>query len=205
MQKILLSTAYFPCIAWFQQAIAADEVFIEAQENFVKQTYRNRTKIMTSQGIQDLIIPVLHASKKDKITQLLSDENQHWKSKHWNAIQSAYGKSPFFIHYAWKFEPLFIDPSPVHLFAFNFKLIQLLFKSLKIEIELKETSEFLVQPNEIKDLRNIYSAKGMPLENDLLHVKPYYQSFSEKYPFAPNLSILDLLFHQGPAALDYLR
>jgi hypothetical protein len=205
MQKILLSTAYFPCIAWFQHIIAANEIYLEGHENYTKQTYRNRTKIMTAQGVQDLIIPVLHASKKDKIKSLLSDENQQWKGKHWNAIQSAYGKAPFFIHYAWKFEHLFKDNSPVHLYTFNVTIIQLILKSLKVEIELKETSDFWVQPEAFKDLRNAFNAKGMPQEQELLTVKPYYQSFSEKYPFAPNLSILDLLFHQGPAALDYLK
>jgi hypothetical protein len=205
MQRILLSTAYFPCIAWFQRAIAEEEIYLESHESFVKQTYRNRTKIMTSQGVQDLIIPVLHASKKDKIKSLQSDENQHWKGKHWNAIQSAYGKAPFFMHYAWKFEPFFKENSSIHLYQFNLDLIQLILKSLKVEVQLMETSEFSVQPEELKDLRNAFNAKGIPSEQELMLVKPYYQSFSEKYPFAPNLSILDLLFHQGPAALDYLK
>lgn len=205
MQKILLSTAYFPCIAWFQHIIAADEIYLEGYENYTKQTYRNRAKIMTAQGVQDLIIPVLNNAKKDTIKSLQSDENQNWKGKHWNAIQSAYGKAPFFMHYAWKFEPLFKENSSIHLYQFNLNLIQLILKSLKVEVQLLETNEFLVQPEEFKDLRNAFNAKGIPTEQELMVVKPYYQSFSEKYPFAPNLSILDLLFHQGPAALDYLK
>jgi hypothetical protein len=205
MKSVLLSTAYLPPIAWFQQALDAEEVWIEKEENYLKQSYRNRCKILGAQGLQDLSIPVQHLQSKPKITELSSDESQAWKRIHWQAIQSAYGKSPFFIHYAHRIEPYYLTKQVINLYNFNFGLIQEVSQALKLGLTLKETTDFEKAPEDKIDLRNHFLAKGNPREDELIVSKKYYQSFPEKYAFMPNLSILDLLFHQGPAAISFLK
>lgn len=205
MKSILLSTAYLPPIAWFQQALAAEEVWIEKEENYLKQSYRNRCKILGAQGLQDLSIPVQHLQSKPKITQLSSDESQAWKRIHWQAIQSAYGKSPFFIHYAYRFEPYYQNKQAVNIYDFNLSLIKEVLQALKLTLNLKETAHFEKTPDTKIDLRNYFKSKGNPMEEELIVSKKYYQSFPEKFAFMPNLSILDLLFHQGPATISFLK
>lgn len=204
MKSIVVSTAYFPPVAWFQQALAADEIWMEKQENYLKQTYRNRCKILGAHGIQDLSIPLQHTQSKIKINDVVSDESQAWKRVHWQAIQSAYGKSPYFIHYAWRFEPYFKNKEIVNLYAFNFGLIQEVFKSLKLSLNLNETENYENLPKNRIDLRNAFHAKGNPKQEELIFEKKYYQSFPEKHDFVANLCILDLLFHQGPDTVLYL-
>ncbi len=205
MNSILLNTAYFPPIAWFQQALLADEIWIEKQENYIKQTYRNRCKILGAHGVQDLSIPVQHNQSKIRINELISDESQAWKRIHWQAIQSAYGKSPYFIHYAWRFEPYFKSKEVVNLYTFNFGLIQELNIALKLGLNLNETETYEHLPMNKIDLRNAFIAKGKPKQEELILKKKYYQSFPDKHEFVANLSILDLLFHQGPDAVLFLE
>jgi hypothetical protein len=204
MKDIVVSTAYFPTVAWFQQVLAANEIWLEKQENYTKQTYRNRCKILSTHGVQDLSIPLQHTQSKIKITEIVSDESQDWKRVHWQAIQSAYGKSPYFIHYAWRFEPYYKNKEVINLYAFNFSLIQEVFKALKLSLNLKQTESFEPVPSNKIDLRNAFHAKGTPRQAELIFEKRYYQSFPEKQDFVANLCILDLLFHQGPDAVLYL-
>jgi hypothetical protein len=205
MKKVLLPIAYLPPIAWFQHALQADEVWIEQYEHYTKQTYRNRCKIVGAHGIQDLSIPTQHQSQKIKISELQSDENIHWKRNHWLAIRAAYGKSPFFVHYAHLFEPYFLPKESVNVFEFNFGLIQTLLKCFKTPISLNLSREYEITPQDKEDLRNAFHGKGLPHASELLFEKKYYQSFPEKFDFFPNASAIDLLFHQGPAAVSFLK
>ncbi len=204
MSAGLLSIAYFPPIAWFQHAMKHDTLIIEYHENYLKQTYRNRCKILTANGILDLSIPVIHQSGKQLVSEILTQENEPWRRQHWQAICAAYGKSAFFLYYRDKLEKFFLKSEPVKLFEHNLALLKLLFKMLKIEKEITFNTRFELITNDVQDFRFKFNAKNIPGNLELLEKKTYFQVFADKYPFQANLSILDLLFNEGPISKDYL-
>lgn len=200
---ILLSTAYLPPIAWFQHLLQAEKVYLEQYENYSKQSYRNRCKILTANGSMDLSIPIQHMGKQP-INEVLIQEAEMWRKQHWQAICSAYGKSAFFLYYKDAFEPFFQAGSSINLFEHNLKLIQLVLRFLKMNIPIELTESFETMPTDKIDLRNHFQAKTNAPSQELLLNKPYLQVFSEKYNFQPNLSVLDVLFNQGPVAKEFI-
>jgi hypothetical protein len=201
---VILSIAYLPPIAWFQHALQADKIVIEQAENYVKQSYRNRCKILTANGPMDLSIPIQHGANKH-ILSVYTQEEEAWRKQHWQAICSAYGKSAFFLYYRDAIEIFYQKRGSESLFAFNFGLIQLLCKQLKISLQFELNQEYESAPVDKRDLRNYFNSKGIPNTGELLNTQTYYQVFADKYPFQPNLSILDLLFNIGPRSIDFLR
>lgn len=201
---VLLSLHYLPCIAWFQHALQAPSIVLECHEHYIKQSYRNRCKILGAQGIQDLIIPVQKGAQKLPVSQVLLQDLEPWRRIHWHAIRSAYGKSPYYIHYAPKLEPFYLHSTHRSLVDFNQELIQLLFALLKVEPNIGFTQAYEKEPLDKLDLRNYFGAKGEPSASELLQEKTYYQNFSDKFPFQANLSILDLIFQLGPQSKDFL-
>lgn len=204
MSAGLLSIAYFPPIAWFQHAMKYDTLILECHENYLKQTYRNRCKILTANGILDLSIPIIHQPGKQLISEILTQENEPWRRHHWQAICAAYGKSAFFTYYRDNLEKFFFKSEPVKLFEYNLALLKLLFKMLKIEKEITFNTRFEPIPDDMQDFRCKFNAKNTPSNLELLEEKTYFQVFADKYPFQANLSILDLLFNEGPISKDYL-
>lgn len=206
MTDCLLSTAYLPPIAWFQHLLLADAPKIESKENYIKQSYRNRCKILTANGLMDLSIPVLHKGSKQSIDEILIQDEIAWRKQHWNAICSAYGKSAFFLYYRDAFEHFYAVPEKEQtLFEFNAALIRHLLKLLKIQKEIQFTETYTPESDTSNDKRNAFLAKGEPREAELVFSKKYYQVFSEKFPTQCNLSIIDLLFNQGPRSIDFLQ
>ena len=196
---LLTELHYHPSIQFFQQVFQADSVLIEAQENYIKQSYRNRCHVLTSQGVIALTVPVKGGNKKTPVTALEIDYEQKWMNNHWRTIRSAYGNSPYFEFYADYFEAIY-EKEPRYLFELNREFLALYFKFLKITKPLGFTERYEEKygPN-ILDLRSQIHPKKAP---DSLTIKSYNQVFGKQ--FAPNLSILDLLFNQGPEAAQFL-
>ncbi|MDP1726882.1 MAG: WbqC family protein [Bacteroidota bacterium] len=201
----LMILPYLPCIAWVQHALQRDVVLLEASEHYIKQSYRNRTRILSANGVQALQIPVLHESGKQKITEIETDPNENWKRNHWQSIESAYNKSAFFMYYRHLFEPYFKGDAQVNLWQHNLGLLQVIFKILKVQIRFEHTRTYEKNPEQVLDLRAAFHCKNKCPETELIANKKYLQVFAEKYPFEPNLSVLDLLFNAGPDAGRYLR
>jgi len=204
MELQVLNIAYLPPIAWFQHALTAESILIESHENYLKQTYRNRCKILSANGILDLSIPIIHQSGKQLISEILTQENEPWRKQHWQAICTAYGKSAFFLYYRDALEKFYLKSEPVKLFHYNLALLKLLLKMLKIDKQIIFTSRFEPNANHSNDLRYYFNAKGNPKPAELVREQAYFQVFAEKFPFQANLSILDLLFNVGPISKDYL-
>jgi len=148
-----------------------------------------------------LNVPVHHTQKerqKYKEVRIANDEN--WQDQQWKSIQSAYSTSPFFEHYEDDLRPLYSE-NKESLFQYNLECIQVISKCLELDLEYDFTAEFSKDISEMKDYRHLVNAKQtLPVSFD-----QYIQVFSSKHGFIPNLSILDLLFNEGPNAINYLQ
>jgi hypothetical protein len=198
---VLLSELhYHPPIRYFQLASQAERLVLEQHEHYLKQTYRNRCRILTSQGPLALTVPVVKGNRKTRITQLEIDYRQRWPDTHWRTIRSAYGGSPYFAYYADLLQEIYIV-RPKYLFDLNLRFLMLYLKLLGLGQPVSLTEEYSANYDlPVVDLRNLLHPKTIA---DNLDVKPYRQVFGKQ--FVPGLSILDLLFSQGPEAQTYVR
>jgi hypothetical protein len=203
VKTILLETQYLPSIAYFSAIASANEALIEAHENFQKQTYRNRCYINTSQGPIPLIVPLLNAGSKTLITEIEVDYSQRWQNNHWRAIQSSYGKAPFFEYYSDDLHALLFKKFN-RLFDLNSALLTLCLKWLKIKIPIRGTFEYEKSPLQpIYDQRSTISPKNPECLHQFYEPAIYQQVFGNK--FVENLSLIDLIFCEGPGALGIVH
>ena len=202
MKEILLDLHYFPSTVWMGQLLRGPVLKLESHEHFQKQTFRNRTCILTANGILNLSIPTL-GSPKQAIRNLRIDNSQRWQDRHWRSLYSAYGKAPYFEFFADDVENLIYQKEDF-LFDFNKKVLSKCLKWLQMQIKLKETINWQYKHDEaVLDLRGLISP-GKP-HPPLLNwqASPYYQVFGKD--FVPDLSVLDLLFCTGPEARTILK
>ena len=199
MDTILLCSAYLPPLSFFTAINSGDDVLIEQYDNYCKQTYRNRCRIATANGIQTLTIPIV---KADTPKQLMKDvrisDHGEWRHQHWNALESAYMNSPFFMYYQDDFRP-FYEKKYEFLIDFNTELTLRIMELAGINKQLKLTESYQKDPN-VLDLRDIIE----PGINEPENPHPYWQVFKQKNGFLPNLSAVDLLFNMGPEFSLYL-
>ena len=201
MNAVLLSTTYFGPIQWYQKLYRADEAWIEQQEHFVKQTYRSRCIIATTQGTQALTVPVERdILKSQAIKDIRISDHGNWRHLHWNALQSAYGESPFFEYYEDDLRPFF-EKRWTFLFDFNEAIREKLCELLDITPVVRFTERYVSA--HASDYREAINPKHPAPDPDFLP-RRYYQVYEAKHGFLPNLSIVDLLFNMGPEAIFYL-
>ena len=183
---------------------------MEQWESFQKQTYRNRCLIATTQGIQALTIPVDRPSTVNYIKDIRVSDHGNWRHLHWNALQSAYGESPFFDYYQDDIRPFF-EQRWDFLLDFNeairVKMCELIDIQPKVSLtdswsDISHSSLHTLHSS-IIDLREAIRPKHPGADPDF-EAKPYYQVYRQKHGFLPNLSILDLLFNMGPESIFYL-
>lgn len=197
--KIVLDLHYFPCVEYFTILAHASEVLVEACEHFQKQSYRNRCYIRGANKIDRLTVPVYEANSGRPLQQMRIDPATPWQAKHLRALQSAYGKSPFFEHYAPFVEQLLRRPQE-GLLSLDWEALTLCHRLLGLGCHIGLTSDYRADYGpEYVDLRGQLHPKR---ENGIISVQPYVQVFEG---FEPNLSVLDLLFCEGPASGALLR
>ena len=200
MSSVLLSTAYFPPIYYFAKIIQSKEILIETQENFNKQTYRNRCVVLGANGPLNLTVPVQHGDElKTPIKNLCISYHSNWQLIHPRAIESSYRNSPFYEYYIDDFTRFFKE-KPANLIEFNTNILNTCLEAIGYKTTIRFTEEYT--DNAENDFRYSITPKKI-LENVIF--PEYYQVFSEKYGFVPNLSILDLLFNTGPETIDILQ
>lgn len=185
----------------------ADEIVLEAKENYQKGSYRNRFRISNSYGEYDLSVPLKKGKNEKqsiKLTQISYTEN--WELKHWRAIKAAYGRSPFFEHYEDLIEPIFYK-NHRYLFDLNFEICEVLKGILGINVKFSESKEYLPPSENLSyDLRNIIHPKPHRAKNDYDFMPVAYgQVFESKHGFLENMSVLDLIFCCGPESRLVLR
>ena len=198
MDNTLLCSAYLPPVNFFTAIKSGGDVLIEQYDNYCKQTYRNRCRIATAGGIQTLTIPVV---KSDSPKQLMKDvrisDHGDWRRQHWNALESAYMNSPFFMYYQDDFRP-FYERRIEFLIDFNTQLTELILKLAGMDKKIKLTESYSRPTQGINDLRQLIDPQ------QIAQNRPYWQVFKQKYGFQPNLSAVDLLFNMGPEFPLYL-
>jgi hypothetical protein len=200
MKQLLLSTTYFGPIQWYQKLYRAESVQIERWESFQKQTYRNRCIIATTNGPQALTVPIERKFTVNYIKDIRISDHGNWRHLHWNALQSAYGESPFFEYYQDDIRPFF-EQRWDYLLDFNEAIREKMCELLDIQPKVDYSKEFTV--NYMKDYRMVIRPKNPEPDPDFTP-KRYYQVYEQKHGFLPNLSILDLLFNMGPESIFYL-
>jgi len=204
---VVLYPCYFANVATLSCAYGAKEIVWECHGNFVKQTYRNRCNIYSANGELTLSYPVKKGpDPKTNITGIRLDYDIPWTRVHFKAIESAYRNTPFYEFYIDDIRPFF-ERKYEFLFEFNKQILFKLIELLEINTEIQFTKKFIVPGTPgYKDYR--YTIHPKPQKNipdDEFHPKEYLQAFAPKYGFIPNLSILDLLFNEGPQSKDLLK
>jgi hypothetical protein len=198
---ILLSTAYLPPIEYFSLLSESDTALIEKEENYIKQTYRNRCYILSASGAQMLTVPVLEGSfHKTAIKDIRIDYSKRWTQIHLRAINAAYRSSPYFDFYYDDIEKIILTNSKF-LLDLNFELLSFLIGALKIDINIKYTTHFESTTNSANDYRYLITPKTGRLRD----TRQYSQTFSFASGFVKGLSMVDLLFNMGPDSVLYLK
>lgn len=199
MNSLLLPT-YFPSISNFSAIAKADAVVFEVEDNFQKQTNRNRTYIYSPNGIQMLNIPIKHSREKHQKTKDVKLETAFdWQKQHFKSLEAAYRTSPFFEYFEDALLPIFTKKH-TFLMDLNFETIEIVSKCLNIKLEYQKSREYFHEVTDSLDFRYLVNGK-----KDISNFTPYTQVFEEKHGFINNLSVLDLLFNEGRFALDYLK
>jgi hypothetical protein len=227
LSTALLSTTYFGPIQWYQKLNRYDHCVIEQFDYFQKQTYRNRCRIATANGSQVLTVPVERTEGKCLMRDVRISDHGAWRHLHWNALQSAYGESPFFEFYADDLHPFF-ERRWTFLLDFNMDITNKLCELLDIRPRLSLTTNYipstsgeeeksfgkeektlgedeksLEEMEPFIDFREAIHPKH-PLPDVDFAPRPYYQQHAPRHGFQPNLSILDLLFNEGNEAIFFV-
>jgi hypothetical protein len=204
----LFATAYAGPVQYYWHINRSEEILIDHQEHYVKQSWRNRCLIAGANGPITLTIPVeLPANGEKGINSIKMSSHGNWKHVHWISIESAYKNSPYFDYYEEAFRSLY-EANFVFLIDFNEALHRLFCQLLGIKADFSATTAF-IPPNQVPanwhDYRDlIHPKKELAAVDPTFEIIPYYQVFQHKQGFLPNLSMFDLLFNQGPEAVFYL-
>ena len=196
MALAVFPTAYFGNIAYFAELAKSTSPIIEGKEHFVKQTIRTRCSILGANGIQQLSIPVIRPNgSKTLMEDVLVSETDPWKKIHWRSIESAYASAPFFEEYDQEIKQL-IFQDETNLLRYNQRITEEILKLIDINLELCRTESYETY-DKLVDFRMVDFES--PIE-----IKKYIQVFGDSNQFSANLSILDLLFCEGPMARKWL-
>lgn len=196
---LILSAEYLPNIEYVARLIAAgDNYIIDCGEHYIKRSARNRACIMTANGTLNLTVPVVNANRpRTPMHTVRIDYSKPWQHQHWVALRSAYRSSPYFDEIAERLEP-FYTARHDNLVQFNLALLRVLLDFMGYTAPLKTTTEYVQATADDTDLRPKHRTTTFTTPN-------YFQLFSDRIPFAENLSILDLLMSEGPYAVDLLN
>jgi hypothetical protein len=198
----LLHPTYFPSISHFVALIQAENIVFEIEDNFQKQTNRNRTYIYSPNGIQLLNIPIKHSKASHQKTKDIQIETEFdWQKQHFKSLEAAYRSSPFFEYFEDDIRTIF-EKKHNFLLDLNFETFDIITKCLRLKIDYTTTTEYFheVDSKTTKDFRFLANGK-----KDTSSFENYPQVFDDKHGFINNLSVLDLLFNEGKFTIDYLK
>jgi hypothetical protein len=200
--KSLLHPTYFPSISNFAAMVQSENIIFEVEDNFQKQTNRNRTYIYSPNGIQLLNIPIKHSKESHPKTKDIKIETDFdWQKQHFKSLEAGYRSSPFFEFFEDDIRPIY-EKKHTFLLDLNFEALALLAKCFRKKLDFTTTTEYITQVDaiEVIDFRSLVNGK-----KDFSSFESYKQVFDDKHGFINNLSILDLLFNEGKYAMEYLK
>ncbi|WP_431158548.1 WbqC family protein [Winogradskyella poriferorum] len=196
----LVHPTYFPNLEHFSVIINASKLVFETHDNYQKQTFRNRTEIYGANGKLALTVPVIYTQKNRQLYKDVKIANDgKWQSQHLKSLESAYRMSPFYEFYIDDLMPLFENKFD-SILELNLKCFEIMTNCLQIDIDVNYTNAYEKLPTNLSDYRHMVNRNSNTHE-----FIPYTQVFTEKHGFLSNLSILDLLFNEGPNSELYLK
>lgn len=200
--SLLLSANYLPSVPYFHAVVNNDlPLLIERFEHYPKQTYRSRTRIATANGILELFLPIQHGRKMHvPIKDVKINYDHDWQRLHWMSLQAAYRSSAYFEYYEDDFAA-FYEKKVEYLLDYNLSQLEMILKILKIKRSITLTDEYIRKPLDVVDFRDVIHPKKASVYPN---PKPYYQIFEDRNGFIPDVSIIDLIFNQGPQSKLYL-
>ena len=195
---MVLPTAYFGNIEYFFQLLRNETVIIDYHEPYQKQSYRSRCTIITANGLLNLSLPIERPKGKDSlISEVIISKADNWQKDHKKAIESAYRRTPYYEFYIDDIHEI-LESGESSLIKMNTKLTAYLIDKIGLTVDLKKSeSQTAVSENDMRVLLH-------PKKNNSFSTYHYIQTFEEKHGFQENLSILDLLFNEGPNAISIL-
>ena len=196
MKGVLIESHFLPGVEYFCALGQHDSIVLEHHENYVKQSYRNRCYILTTNGVERLTIPLTNKHGKVRISDIMIDYSYGWQTNFWRTLQSAYAASPFFEHYSDDLRKE-IFSGEKFLFDLNHRLLSMCLMWLRWNKQVSVTQTYAAETS-LVDLRNVISAKTDFAHRDIIRPQAYRQVFGKA--FVPNLSVLDLVFCVGPEA-----
>jgi len=202
-KTVLIDLHYLPCTQFFSAMLEADEIRLEKNEYYVKQSYRNRCYILGANKVEMLIVPVIDGNKKILVKDMRIDYQQRWYDIHWRTIKAAYGKSPFFEYFADYFQHT-LQKKPAFLWDLNFELLTICLKLLQVNKTISLTKNYDKETDSSNfDMRGLITPKKGAETVILYEPVAYQQNFGNE--FVPNLSVIDLLFCRGNQSLGILK
>lgn len=201
---LLLSSYYFPPVSYFAVLANVKDVQIECHDSYIKQTYRNRCRILGPNGVLNLVIPInKEHGKKTIVKDVRIDYATDWQRNHLKGIEAAYKSAPFYEFYMDTFEYIYHSRIK-YLLELNQKILEQTIDFLELDINTSLSKSFIA--NSDNDLREVIHPKyGFSHTNYLFQPLPYYQVFQDKFGFQHDLSILDLLLNEGPRSTSILK
>lgn len=196
-----LPLTYFGNLSYFKNILDEGQVWIDDREIYLKQTFRNRTQILAANGVLNLSVPIMSTKGEDvSIDKIKISYDDPWQQKHFKTIKSAYKSSPFFDDYEGEIKGLILKKH-VYLTDLNNEILNKIIELLGLRKEIHYSSQQAI-PQDAFSYRGYFKPSKTP--SSFNQFKPYLQVFNYKFDFIPNLSILDLLFNEGPYSLSYL-
>lgn len=208
MKELVIESQYFPPVAYFVQMLRFEQVWVSGQERFEKQSYRNRCCILTANKVLSLVVPVQKGKSQIATENVQVVYREKWQLDHLRAIQSAYGKAPYFAHYFPQIEKI-ITGQYHTIFSLNRDTITWAAQLLGLHFSVPENAHTIDGYDIVNAVSLIHPKRELPPDNRLHYAsekleRPYFQCF-DKLGFVPNLSIIDLVMNEGPTSRQYIE
>ena len=201
--NVILQSVYAGNVNYYAAILKSENVIVDINEHFLKQSYRNRCVIAGANGPLNLIVPVQRRGVRKALKDVKIDNSQRWQKLHWKSLESAYRTSPYFEYFEHKFFPIYNDQQHDFLFELNVLVHRVIMDCLNEDLAISYSKNYVDDWKSSFDLRNQVHPKKQP---SVLFSNPLYtQVFQDRMKHISNCSVLDILFNEGPRALSLLK